>query len=131
MLIQPGILPLEIAESSDVRGSRRNIAQGLVLLEEVVRVRRGYNHVDNPTTATVVTIFFLCACYFQLEKHNASWFYLREAMTVAQMLEMQDESSYALGDIDGMMRRQLYWLLFASERQVHSTATSFLMTNAP
>ena len=127
--MQPGILPQEMADSSDVPSSRCNLAQGTVILEEVVRVRRGHNHVDNPTTATVVTIFFLGACYFQLEKHNVSWFYMREAMTVAQLLEMQDESSYAFGEVDSMMRRQLFWLLFSAERHVYNITMPFMETD--
>ena len=93
-----------------------NTAQGASLVEEMIRVRNFYNHVDSPSTTTAVTAFFLSACYFGLERHNSSWFYLRESITLVQILGMQDEASYAPQSIDSIMKRQLFWLLFVAER---------------
>ena len=116
VLIQPGI-PLE--GSGDAQAMpvvTHDTLQGSLLMEEVVRVRIGYDHVEHPTTSTVITAFFLSACYFGLERHNYGWFHLREAITLAQILGMQDESTYDAGNSDNAMRRQMFWLLFVSER---------------
>ena len=116
VLIQPGIPLKEGEDNKTVPVVAQDTIQGSLLVEEVVRVRMIYDHVDNPTISTVITAFFLSACYFGLERHNCAWFYLREAITLAQILGMQDESTYLPGNVDNAVRRQLFWLLFVSER---------------
>jgi len=117
MIIQPGV---EVPESHAARretGPAVSFATGTTLLDEALRVRKGYEYVESPTLATVITSFFLFGCYFGLDKHNTAWFYLREATTLAQILGMQDESNYRTGDlVECSRRRRLYWLLFVTER---------------
>lgn len=87
------------------------------LIEEVVRLRKAIEYVENPTLESVQTSLFLFACYFGLDKHNKAWYHLREATTLAQMIGMQEEPSYLYGDsVDSIMKRRLYWLLFITER---------------
>jgi len=110
MMIQPGVkVPAGLATV--------NLATGTTLLDEVLRVRKSYEYVETPTTATVITSFFLFGCYFGLDKLNTAWFHLREATTLAQILGMQDESSYMTRDpIECSRKRRLFWLLFVTER---------------
>ena len=95
---------------------QRVFVQSLRLVEETVRVWNSYDHKDNPTLADILIAFFLSAAYFGLEKANAAWIHLREAMTLAQLLGMHDESTYVRTDLDGPIRRRLFWLLYVSER---------------
>lgn len=117
MMIQPGVkVPEGLAARGD-SGATANLTTGATLLDEVLRVRKGYEYIETPTVATVMTSFFLFGCYFGLDKHNTAWFHLREATTLAQILGMQDESNYLTGDlIDSSRRRRLFWLLFVTER---------------
>lgn len=95
---------------------RRVVAQCLRLVEETIRMWNSYNHKDNPTLTDVLIAFFLSAAYFGLEKANAAWIHLREAITLAQLLGMHDEATYNPGDADADFRRRLFWLLYVSER---------------
>ena len=116
VVIQPGLQLREYLDEPNLTSSGRDLKQGSLLVEEIVRVRNGYDHVDNPTFYTVTTTFLLAASYFGLERHNSAWFYLREAITLANILGMQDESTYIDGDTDSAMKRHLFWLLHISER---------------
>ena len=94
----------------------------------MVKVRKRYNPIENPNVITVVTAFLLSASYFGLEKHNLSWFYLREAITLAQITGMGDETTYVGDDIESRMRRQLFWMLFVADRYA-STSFSHALPN--
>lgn len=117
MMIQPGVKVPEVTAMHGDPGSIANSATGTTLLDEVLRVRKGYEYIESPTVATVITSFFLFGCYFGLDKHNTAWFHLREATTLAQIIGMQNESNYMTGDlIECSRRRRLFWLLFVTER---------------
>jgi hypothetical protein len=110
MKVQPGLLERhEMAQMS-------NVQFGHILLEESVRVRRGYDYRENPTALTVLTSWLYCGCYFGLAKENTAWTYLREATTHAQLLGMHDEETYKHDPLDTSRKRVLYWLLFMAER---------------
>ena len=103
-------------QSLDSEETQRRHPRGSSLVEEVVEVRKTYNPIENPTVITVVTGFLLSASYFGLEKHNLAWFYLREAITLAQITGMGDETTYVGDDVDSRMRRRLFWILFVADR---------------
>lgn len=110
MTIAPNLLPRpEMAQLS-------NVSIGHVLLEEAVRVRKGYDYQENPTHLTILTSWFLYGCYFGLGRDNTAWSFLREATTQAQLLGMHDEESYKNDPLDISRRRVLFWLLFVAER---------------
>ncbi|KAF1934071.1 C6 zinc finger domain-containing protein [Didymella exigua CBS 183.55] len=110
MEIQPNLLERhEMAQMN-------NVQFGHILLEESVRVRRGYDYRENPTPFTVLTSWLYHGCYFGLAKENTAWTYLREATTQAQLLGMHDEETYKHDPLDSSRKRVLYWLLFMAER---------------
>jgi hypothetical protein len=116
MMIQPGMPTI-----SDPLGLESqlgaNLRMGTLLMEETLRVRKGYDHLESPTLGSLATSFFLFGCYFGLELHNKAWFHLREATTLAHILGMQKEDNYLQFDpIESSRRRRLYWLLFVTER---------------
>ncbi|KAI9764292.1 MAG: hypothetical protein M1840_008583 [Geoglossum simile] len=87
------------------------------LIQEAVQGRARRDHIESPTLWTVITSFFLFACYFGLDRHNAAWFYLRESITFAQLIGLPDEESYAnLDEREATFRRRMFWLLFITER---------------
>lgn len=94
-----------------------NLIASNVLLEEALRVRRGYEYLDNISLYTIATSYFIFACQDGIESHNRAWFYLREATTMTHMLGMDQDETYLQWDpVESSRRRRLYWLLFATER---------------
>jgi hypothetical protein len=119
-MIQPG-MTMDIkgasGESYDGEPSGRRYGFATVLIDDVLRVRKGVDYVENPTLLSVQTSFFLYSSYFTLEKQNSCWFYLREAVTLAQMLALNDETAYNRGTaVDNMYKRRTFWLLLLTER---------------
>lgn len=110
MKVQPNLL-----ERQDM-AQMSNVQLGHILLEESVRVRRGYDYRENPTAQTVLTSYLYSGCYSGLAKENTAWTYLREATTQAQLLNMHDEETYKHDPLDTSRKRVLYWLLFMAER---------------
>jgi Fungal specific transcription factor domain len=139
MMIQPGMAlpgrPVGVCTDSDdlVAGK---FTTATTLLEEVLRLRKTIDYVENPTLETVQTSLFLFACYFGLDQHNKAWYHLREATTLAQIVGMQEEPNYLHGDsVDSIMKRRLYWLLFITERayalQRHRPLTLYATIELP
>ncbi|KAI9055314.1 hypothetical protein LZ554_000274 [Drepanopeziza brunnea f. sp. 'monogermtubi'] len=116
MLIQPGMgIPGDPLGLDGLPGA--NLVSGNLLVEETLRVRKSYDHLENPTLNSLVTSFFLFGCYFGLDLHNKAWFHVREATTLAHILGMQKEETYQQFDpVESSRRRRLYWLLFVTER---------------
>ncbi|ORY11496.1 hypothetical protein BCR34DRAFT_601283 [Clohesyomyces aquaticus] len=110
MTMAPNLLPRpEMAQMS-------NVSLGHLLLDESVRVRKGFDYLENPTHTSVLTLWFYYGCYSGLGRDNTAWSYLREATTQAQLLGMHDEETYKSDPLDISRRRVLYWLLLVAER---------------
>lgn len=120
MMIQPGMTFSERCPEVKTGGDdlvSGKFTRASILLEEVVRLRKTIEYIETPTLESVQTSLFLFACYFGLDQHNMAWYYLREATTLVQIVGMQLEPSYLIGDsVDSVMKRRLYWLLFITER---------------
>ncbi|KAI6312557.1 hypothetical protein MCOR34_005562 [Pyricularia oryzae] len=95
---------------------------------EALRARRaiidgqGDDDDEEPLTSldSLRTTFFL-HIYHENQKPGGakSLMYLREAITIAQMMRLHDEASYAgSSGPEQMMRRRILWLLFVTERGV-------------
>ncbi|CAD0112806.1 unnamed protein product, partial [Aureobasidium uvarum] len=135
MLIQPNTkLPAGIVPDAEAPNAHLNL--GMTLLDEAIRVRKGYDYIESPGIWSVITSFFFFGAHFCLDKHNTAWFHLREATTLAQIMGMQDENHYSQSDlIETSRRRRLYWLLFITERayaiQRHRPLTLHATINLP
>ena len=117
MLIQPGIEMKGGQALKSLATAHPNPSLGTALLDEALRQRKHYDYIEKPSVNAVITSFFLFGCCFGLNKHNTAWYHLREATTLAQIIGMQDESTYSTGDfVDVSSRRRLFWLLFVTER---------------
>ncbi|KKY37723.1 putative c6 zinc finger protein [Diaporthe ampelina] len=116
MMIQPGMsIPGDPYGLDSMPGA--NIVSSTVLLEEAIRVRKGYDYTENPTLNTLCTSYFLFACFNGLEMHEKAWFHLREASTMIHIIGMNKEEAYIqFDDVESSRRRRLYWLFFVTER---------------
>jgi hypothetical protein len=88
------------------------------LIDETLRARKFCSHIDNPSLTAVQTSFFLFAAFFCLGRDNSAWFYIRESMTILQLLGLHEEASYAtMTDPQyATYCRRTFWLLFITER---------------
>lgn len=117
IMLQPGVsMPSGDPYNLDmVPGA--NIISSQLLLEETLRVRRGYEYLDTISHNAIATNYFLFACYYGQEMHDRAWYYLREATTMVNMIDMHKEETYMqLDAVEASRRRRLYWLLFVTER---------------
>jgi hypothetical protein len=75
-------------------------------------------YIEKPVLRDAQTNFFLFAALFNLDRHNAAWFHLREAMTMLQMLRLHEEDTYMVmeDDIEALYSRRTFWLFFITER---------------
>jgi len=117
VITQPNlVLPPSYPVQSE-GGRLSNIQLGQILLDETIRCRKAYNFCENPTILTIYTSFFIFGCYFALDKQNAAWIYLRQALTLAHIMDMHDEESYkSLDMMESTRRRRLFWVLYITER---------------
>ncbi|CAN8096032.1 unnamed protein product [Discula destructiva] len=117
MMIQPGMtIPGGDPYGLDSMPGA-NIISSTVLMEETMRVRKGFDYIEPPTFNTLCTSYFLFACYYGLEMHEKAWFHLRETATMMHMVGMDREAAYAQVDsVESCRRRRLYWLVFVAER---------------
>jgi hypothetical protein len=76
------------------------------------------NYIEKPMLKDAQTNFFLFAALFNLDRHNSAWFYLREAMTMLQMLRLHEEDTYSAmeDEVDAINSRRTFWLFFITER---------------
>lgn len=85
---------------------------------ECMKARRSCDYRSRLNLNNVRTAFFLHV-YFENHQSGASesLLYLREAITLAQMMCLHREVSYAgLPSEEQQMRRRVLWLLFVTER---------------
>ena len=120
IMVQPGMnlsVSGGMGESFEGEPPQSRYGYASTLIEDLLRVRKGFDYVEHPTLLTVQTSFFLFSSYFSLEKQNACWFYLREAATIAQMMGMHEEATYLSTDLaERLYRRRTYWLILVTER---------------
>ncbi|KAL7624963.1 hypothetical protein AAE478_004177 [Parahypoxylon ruwenzoriense] len=116
MMFQPG-MNVPVADRLLDHLPEASIASGTLLMEETIRVRKGYEYHESPTLNSLCTSYFLFCSYYALDLHDKAWFYLREATTLAHIIGMNKEETYLQYDnIEASRRRRLYWLLFLTER---------------
>ncbi|KAH8652204.1 hypothetical protein BX600DRAFT_386501, partial [Xylariales sp. PMI_506] len=115
MLLQPGMQVPGNDPLFEHPGA--SIASCQLLMEEAIRVRKGYDYTESPSLNSLCTSYFLFGCYYAMDMHDKAWYHLREATTLAYMSGMTKEDKYLQFDsVEGSRRRRLYWLIFVSER---------------
>lgn len=119
IMVQPGMsfdgMPMPASYDQDPVAARYRLAN--LLLKEIYRIRKNIDYVENPTIHSVQISFFIFCSYFGLDKVNTCWYHLREASTLAHMLNMNEESTYKVGDpVTNTYNRRFYWLVLITER---------------
>ncbi|BCS26789.1 Zn(II)2Cys6 transcription factor [Aspergillus puulaauensis] len=87
------------------------------LLEKSLSMRSAYNFIEDGTVLTLLASFFVAVTHFELHNARQSWFYLREAITLAQALGLHTDEFYCgLDYVDAFYCRRIYNILFVTER---------------
>ncbi|RHZ54230.1 Zn(II)2Cys6 transcription factor [Aspergillus thermomutatus] len=87
---------------------------------ECLHARDSCGYRSKPSLDNIRTSFFLHVYYENQQSGGSeSLLYLREAITMAQMMRLHEEASYiGLGPEEQQLRRRVLWLLFVTERGV-------------
>ncbi|GIJ83323.1 hypothetical protein Asppvi_002142 [Aspergillus pseudoviridinutans] len=87
---------------------------------ECLHARDSYGYRSRPSLDNIRTSFFLHVYYENQQSGGSeSLLYLREAITMAQMMRLHQEASYiGLSPEEQQLRRRILWLLFVTERGV-------------
>ena len=119
ILVQlPVQLPLLSKQQANVLALR--------LYESIKHMRSQTDYSDSPTTDTIHTSFFLSAGLFSLQRQNNAWFHLQEAIIFVKMMRIHNEDAYGTGSPTDVMNRNLFWIVFISERSATCTQHSLI-----
>lgn len=103
------------ATAVDVDG--HGLMSGDELLAEAVRARNECEVVEDMNVESLLTSFFLFACYGNLDKQRQAWFYLCQTTSMAFELGLHREATYTrLSAEEAEEKRRVFWLLFVTER---------------
>ncbi|KAF9876386.1 C6 zinc finger domain containing protein [Colletotrichum karsti] len=90
---------------------------GRFFLDETISTRQSYDFLEDLSLSAVISSFYLSTSFFEINQSRKSWYYLREALTNAQDLGLQDDSTYyGLSREETLCRQRVFWILFVTER---------------
>lgn len=107
------ILQLQLT-ATDPTGS---ILQPGLIIQEIETLRQAQDYREHPTLENLKASFFLHVAYLHTKKQRTSTLTLREAISMAHMLDLHKESHYERGFNDEASDDlRVLWLLFITER---------------
>jgi hypothetical protein len=107
------VLQLQLT-ASDLDGS---LLQPELIMDEIESLRRTQDYREHPSIDSLRSSFFLHVAYLHMKKQRTSTLTLREAISVAHMLDLHKASHYeTLSTEDAGDHLRMLWLLFITER---------------
>jgi hypothetical protein len=92
---------------------------GRFFLDECISNRASYDFLEDESLHAVISSFWLHTSFFEINQSRKAWLYLRETLTLALEMKLDDEASYAgLTSRDRLCRQRVFWILFVTERYV-------------
>lgn len=90
---------------------------GKRLVEQAVSLRMTCDFTESTSLSGILASLFLQTTYFELRRRKSSWFYMREAITLAQAARLHEEAGYVeMTNIERICAMRTYCLLFITER---------------
>lgn len=90
---------------------------GRFFIDECISVRQSYDFLEDQSLYAVISSFWLSTSFFEINQSRKSWVYLREALTLALDLRLDDDATYAgLSPEEKLCRLRVFWILFVTER---------------
>jgi hypothetical protein len=102
-------------------GPCEDVLDPSAMLAEIEDLRRRYDYRESPSIDFLATSFFIHVAYTNLGRLTTSTLLLREAVTIAYILNLHRPSHY--DEITAMEREshlRMFWILFITER-AHAT----------
>ena len=107
------ILQLQLT-ASDLDGS---LLRPEAIMEEIESLRRSQDYREHPSIDSLRSSFFLHVAHLHMRKQRTSTLTLREAISMAHMLDLHKPSHYeTLSAEDARDHLRMLWLLFITER---------------
>ncbi|KAI1636628.1 hypothetical protein F4809DRAFT_650397 [Biscogniauxia mediterranea] len=93
-------------------------AVGRFFLDACVSARRCHDFIEEQSLAGVISSFWLSTSFFEISQSRKSWFYLREALTLALDLGLHNDDAAYIGltPPETLCRLRVFWILFVTER---------------
>jgi hypothetical protein len=92
-------------------------AAGRFFIDECISVRQSYDFLEDQSLYAVISSFWLSTSFFEINQSRKSWVYLREALTLALDLGLDDDATYVgLSPEEKLCRLRVFWILFVTER---------------
>ncbi|KAF2756449.1 hypothetical protein EJ05DRAFT_440940 [Pseudovirgaria hyperparasitica] len=112
---------LSIIQVSDVAWGNLShdsrMTKGKDLIRQALELRLTCDFTEMSSLAGILTSLFLQTAYFELRRRRSSWFYLREAITLAQAARLHEASGYEGMDyVERICAQRIYAILFITER---------------
>ncbi|KAI1861816.1 hypothetical protein JX265_009319 [Neoarthrinium moseri] len=90
---------------------------GRFFLDECISIRQRYDFLEDTSLYAVISSFWLSTSFFEINQSRKSWFYLREALTLAIDLRLHDDAAnFGLPPEEVLCRQRVFWILFVTER---------------
>ncbi|TIA48529.1 hypothetical protein D6C79_04066 [Aureobasidium pullulans] len=103
--------------SESIIGNRQWDTVARFCIAKSLSVRSEYDFVLDSSVSTLLASFFISIAYFELHDSHHTWFYLREAITLAQALGLHTSEYYdGMNSADALYSRRIYDILFVTER---------------
>ncbi|KAB5585123.1 fungal-specific transcription factor domain-containing protein [Coniochaeta sp. 2T2.1] len=104
-------------KSIQAQGPESWEAAGRFFIDECISVRQSYDFLEDQSLYAVISSFWLSTSFFEINQSRKSWMYLREALTLALDLGLDDDSTYVgLTPEEKLCRQRVFWILFVTER---------------
>jgi len=104
-----------------VFGPCGDVLEPIAMLTEIEDLRRQYDYRESPSMDFLATSFFMHVAYTNLGRLTTSTLLLREAVTLAYILDLHRPSHYdEITSIERQSHLRMFWILFITER-AHAT----------
>jgi len=90
---------------------------GKFFLDECISVRLEYDFLEDASLHAVISSFWLSTSFFEINQNRKSWYYLREALTLAMDMGLDNDKTYhGLPPEEVLCRNRVFWILYVTER---------------
>ncbi|KAK9244376.1 hypothetical protein V1506DRAFT_578693 [Lipomyces tetrasporus] len=113
VLLQP-VFKRNVSQDKTTLHERSHLAQ--TLMDEAIAMRNmDPSFMEKPSIDSILTSFFLFACLLNRQLPHAAWLRLREAVTLAEIMEMQSLDNVTITVEEREKRAILYRMLAVTE----------------
>lgn len=117
MLLAMCAMSLVHVESWPHMSSEQRAVHARKYIRQCQHIRMNVNFIEEASFADILCSLFIAVTYFELKCRKASWFYVREAITLAHATSLHlVASDPSLSEIERLRKQRAYALLFITER---------------